>query len=191
MKIAREKERKTHRREGSRGEDDEGKRRKRRIAIGAKGNDESYDLDDEEEVNIVIERNDELEERRRREKNRVVKRWATLAEMVVRNAREEGKKEESASQRIERLVQMAYAYRCKDKVERNSRLRGCGAKPGVRFSLSEGGLLEQNGRITRFYTILLNDRRWARRVKCGCRGIRPRSGWEAQRMCFRAWNLID
>ena len=53
LKIAREKERKTHRREGSRGEDDEGKRRKRRIAIGAKGNDESYDLDDEEEVNIV------------------------------------------------------------------------------------------------------------------------------------------
>ena len=143
LKIAREKERKTHRREGSRGEDDEGKRRKRRIAIGAKGNDESYDLDDEEEVNIVIERNDELEERRRREKNRVVKRWATLAEMIVRNARKEGKKEESASQRIERLVQMAYAYRCKDKVERNSRLRGYGAKPGVRFSLSEGGLLEQ------------------------------------------------
>ena len=133
LKIAREKERKTHRREGSRGEDDEGKRRKRRIAIGAKGNDESYDLDDEEEVNIVIERNDRIGGEKTKEKNRVVKRWATLAEMVVRNAREEGKKEESASQRIERLVQMAYAYRCKDKVERNSRLKAALSRPFVQF----------------------------------------------------------
>ena len=125
----------------------------------------SFNNDDEEVLNdgVVVERSDdnakfekEEERRRRRErsekKSLVLKRWAKLSEDLVLLRRRSGRRSEdneeekdeekmngTGEERFERLMRVAYAYRCsvKQKNERRRR-RGRGG-----YGVSERGLLAQ------------------------------------------------
>ena len=106
-----------------------------------------------ENVNAVVERSDkeavEEEKRRRRrreKKSSVLKRWARLAEDALARRRTEGEekeKNEMNRKRFERLVRVAYAYRCSVKRKKERRRRGNGTGVFGGFSASERGLLEQ------------------------------------------------
>jgi len=125
-------------------------------------NDNSESLGFEtENVNAVVERSDEAVEeekrrrRRREKKSSVLKRWARLAGDALARHRTEGdekEKNEMNRKRFERLVRVAYAYRCSMKRKKERRRRG--NKTGVfgGFSASERGLLEQ--RRTMHNTVL-------------------------------------
>lgn len=142
------------------------KRKKKRL-VERVGEEECLSFNEDEEVlndGVVVERSDdnakfekEEERRRRRErsekKSLVLKRWAKLAEdLVLLRRRRSGRRSEDNEEekdeekmngtgeaRFERLMRVAYAYRCsvKQKNERRRR-RGRGG-----YGVSERGLLAQ------------------------------------------------
>ena len=139
-------------------------KRKKKKLVERVGEEECLSFNDDEEVlnGVVVERSDdnakfEEEERRRRKqrsekKSLVLKRWAKLAEDLVLRRRRSGRRSEdneeekdeekmngACEERFERLMRVAYAYRCsvKQKNERRRR-RGRGG-----YGVSERGLLAQ------------------------------------------------
>ena len=140
-------------------------KRKKNKLVERVGEEECLSFNDDEEVlndGVVVERSDdnakfEKEERRRRrerseKKSLVLKRWAKLSEDLVLLRRRSGRRSEdneeekdeekmngTCEERFERLMRVAYAYRCsvKQKNERRRR-RGRGG-----YGVSERGLLAQ------------------------------------------------